>query len=231
MPEVSLTALAICLIPVAAVAFIGQRWAGSGREILHASARMLVQLLAVGFALVFILASPNPLVGISVTLVMVIAASLIGVRTIRTNRWTAFRRALISIGGAGTLVLIFILYVVLQLDDPPYQPRMLIPLAGMLYSNAMTAITLAAERLEREIGGGASFADARGAAWTAALIPQINALFAVGIVSLPGMMTGQILSGVDPLIAVRYQVVVMAMILQSAAFSVAIFLQLSKERK
>lgn len=231
MPAVSLIALAICLIPVAAVAFIGQRWTRSGREILHASARMLVQLLAVGFALVFVLASPNPFVGIAVTLVMVLAASLIGVRTISKNRWTAFRRALISIGGAGTLVLIFILYGVLRLDDPLYQPRMLIPLAGMLYSNAMTAITLAAERFEREISGGASFVDARGAAWTAALIPQINALFAVGIVSLPGMMTGQILSGVDPLIAVRYQVVVMAMILQSAAFSVAIFLQLSKERK
>lgn len=70
-------------------------------------------------------------------------------------------------------------------------------------------ISIAAERLEREQAAGVSFERARSAAWTAALNPQINALFAVGIVSLPGMMTGQILSGVDPLIAGRHQIVVM----------------------
>ena len=62
------------------------------------------------------------------------------------------------------------------------------------------------------------------------MIPQVNALLAVGLVSLPGMMTGQILSGVDPLIAVRYQIVVMAMILQASGFSVAIFLWLCARR-
>ena len=71
---------------------------------------------------------------------------------------------------------------------------------------------------------------ARSSAWTAALIPQINALLAVGLVSLPGMMTGQILSGVDPLIAVRYQIVIMAMILQASGFAVAIYLALAGRR-
>ena len=103
----------------------------------------------------------------------------------------------------------------------------MIPFAGMIFSNAMTAITLAAERLQRELETGTPYKDARTAAWTAALIPQINALLAVGLVSLPGMMTGQVLTGVDPLIAVRYQIVVMAMIFQSAGFSVAMFLLLS----
>ena len=57
-----------------------------------------------------------------------------------------------------------------------------------------------------------------------AMIPVINALFAVGLVSLPGMMTGQILSGVSPLIAARYQIMVMLMIFSAAGLSTALFL-------
>ena len=190
--------------------------------------RMLVQLLAVGFVLVFLFAVPNLLIGLGVVVVMVLASAAIGIRTVSNNRRSAFWKASLAIGIAGVLVLAFIILFVLKLDDPIYQPRLTIPLAGMIFSNAMTAITLSAERLERELVADMSFEQARSAAWTAALIPQINALFAVGIVSLPGMMTGQILSGVDPLIAVRYQIVVMAMILQSAGYAVALFLVLSK---
>ena len=69
---------------------------------------------------------------------------------------------------------------------------------------------------------------ARYSAYKASLIPIINSLFAVGLVSLPGMMSGQTLSGVDPLIAVRYQIMVMLMILSSAGISSAIYLILSK---
>lgn len=228
MTDISLGALAISLLPIAAVAWIAQRWAIAGRDIVSASARMLVQLLGVGFVLGFLLASPNPVIGSVVLLIMIVAAGFIGVRTIRHDRAKALRRALISIGVASSGVLAFIALGVLRIDDPVYQPRVIIPLAGMLASNAMTAITLAAERLNREIDGGQSFSAARREAWSAALIPQVNALLAAGLVSLPGMMTGQILAGVDPLVAVRYQIVVMSMILQSAAFSVAIFLVLSR---
>jgi putative ABC transport system permease protein len=69
---------------------------------------------------------------------------------------------------------------------------------------------------------------ARDTAFQTAMIPVVNALFAVGLVSLPGMMTGQILSGVSPLIAARYQIVVMCMIFASAGMSTAIFLWLSQ---
>ncbi len=64
----------------------------------------------------------------------------------------------------------------------------------------------------------------------AALIPQINALLAVGLVALPGMMTGQILSGVDPLVAVRYQIVVMCMIFGSSGVAAACYLQAASRR-
>ena len=227
MPQISLPLLLVSLAPILALVWISHLWAKSAWETAYATLRMLVQLLAVGFSLVFIFKSPNPLIGGVVTLLMVAIASLIGVRTIQTNRLAAYFKALVSIGITGILLLAFILFGVLQLSGPAYQPRVMIPFAGMIFSNAMTAITLAAERLQRELATGSSSKDARSAAWTAALIPQINSLLAVGLVSLPGMMTGQVLTGIDPMIAVRYQIIVMAMIFQSAGFSVAMFLSLS----
>jgi len=98
----------------------------------------------------------------------------------------------------------------------------------MIFANAMNAVSIAAERLESEIDRGNTYMQARVISYKAALIPRINVLFAVGLVSLPGMMTGQILSGVDPLIAVRYQIMVMLMILGSAGISVAIYLLLMR---
>ena len=73
----------------------------------------------------------------------------------------------------------------------------------------MTNISLALERLHAEIENGLDFVAARDIAFRASMIPVINSFFAVGLISLPGMMTGQILSGVSPLIAARYQIMVM----------------------
>ena len=115
--------------------------------------------------------------------------------------------------------------VVLQME-PWYLPRYMIPLAGMVFANAMTAVSLAAERLYAELEHTSDWEKARLIAYQAAMIPVINSLFAVGLVSIPGMMTGQILSGVSPLIAARYQIMVMCMIFSSAGISTALFLWL-----
>ncbi len=230
MIDISLVALGVSLAPIALVVWIARRWTGKSVEVIYASARMLVQLLAVGFVLVFVLASNNPWIGVGVVVVMIGVSSLIGIRTVTRDRRAAFLRASAGIGLGGGAVLAFVLFAVLRVGDPWYQPRILIPIAGMVFSNAMTAVTLAAERFERELDTGASYEEARAAGWNTALIPQINALLAVGLVSLPGMMTGQILAGVDPLLAVRYQIVVMGMVLQSAAFAVALFLWLAKPK-
>ena len=96
----------------------------------------------------------------------------------------------------------------------------------MIFSNAMNAVSLAAERFASECSNGHALRDARRTALNAALIPQINTLLAVGIVALPGMMTGQILSGVDPLIAARYQILIMVTIFSGAALSAAGYLLL-----
>jgi len=96
--------------------------------------------------------------------------------------------------------LVFITQFVLQLPRW-FEPRFVVPIGGLIFANAMNTISLAAERYESELERDTDYVSTRTAAMEAALIPKINALLAVGIVSLPGMMTGQILSGVDPLIA------------------------------
>ena len=109
-----------------------------------------------------------------------------------------------------------------------FEPHIVVPLAGMIFANVMNTVSLAAERFEAERDS--DLAEARRIALDAALIPQINGLLAVGLVSLPGMMTGQILSGVDPLVAVRYQIMVMCMIFGSAGLGAAFYLQLRGDR-
>ncbi len=92
----------------------------------------------------------------------------------------------------------------------------------------MNAVSLVAERFERERQIN-SYEEARATSFRASLIPQINSFLAVGLVSLPGMMTGQILAGVDPIIAVRYQIMVMVMILGSSGISSVIYLLYQKD--
>ena len=104
----------------------------------------------------------------------------------------------------------------------------MIPIAGMIFSNSMTTISLAAERFYSEYQHQPDYLSCRNIAYQAALIPIFQFLLAVGLVSLPGMMTGQILSGVSPLVAARYQIMVMLMIFGSSGISAAIFLSLLK---
>ena len=99
--------------------------------------------------------------------------------------------------------------------SPWHDASVVIPLAGIALANSMNTVSLAAERFRAERRRGAAYQNARHIAMSTALIPMTNSLLAVGIVSLPGMMTGQILSGVTPLIAVRYQILVMCMIFGS----------------
>ena len=113
---------------------------------------------------------------------------------------------------------------------PWYSPRYLIPLAGMIFAIAMNTVSLAAERFYSEIQRHAKDEQARDIAFRASLIPNVNTLFAVGLVALPGMMTGQILAGVSPLIAARYQIMVMCMLFGTSGLASACFLILLRLR-
>jgi len=98
----------------------------------------------------------------------------------------------------------------------------------MIFANSMNTISLAGERFHAERGRGEDYLSARRLAMEAAMIPQVNALLAVGLVSLPGMMTGQILSGVEPLTAARYQIMVMCMIFSTAGLAAVLYMALKK---
>lgn len=221
--------LALAFIPVAVVVVILHRWKSDGREGLLGISRMLVQLLIVGYFLNYLFDAKNAWIVLGVLAVMLFVSSWIALRTVKIKRKSLYPKALASIFIGGGLVLILITQGVLGLD-PWYEPRYLIPLGGMIFSSSMNSISLAAERIKAERRRGTEFDKARSTALRAALIPIVNALFGVGLVSLPGMMTGQILSGVSPLIAVRYQIMVMCMLFSASGLSASLFLSLIKSQ-
>jgi putative ABC transport system permease protein len=212
---------------------------GEVRGLLVAALRMGVQLFAVGYVLhlVFNLKS-----GAAVLLILLLMGGM-AVHTVAgrvKERMPGFYRVIggaILVGcGGGTF---YFCLVVIGLD-PWYEPRYLIPLAGMIIGNAMTGASLAAERLGEEIRSrrdeietalslGATARQACQSAirraFHAALIPSINAMAAMGIVFLPGMMTGQILSGTEPILAVKYQIAIMCAITGSVAITAFMILQ------
>ena len=223
----SLPQLALALVPVIITLIILFRWSFGIGNAVYALGRMLAQLLLIGYVLAWIFGAGNGVLILIVLLIMLLASSWIAVGTVKSQRRELLFASLVSITVGGGLTLALISQLVLQLD-PWYLPRYMIPLAGMVFANAMTAVSLAAERLYAEIRHGLEWQEARLIAYQASMIPVINSLLAVGLVSLPGMMTGQILAGVSPLIAARYQIVVMCMIFASAGISTAVFLALSK---
>jgi len=225
---IPITNLALAFIPVAVVLVILRRWSLAAGHATYGVARMLVQLLMIGYLLTYIFEAQNQWIVVAVLLVMVSVSSWIGLQTVSSaRRLVLYRYALISIAVSGGVVLFLMTGWVLNID-PWFHPSQLIPLAGMVFANAMNSVAIGVERMEAEVDRGLAYYEARVIAMRAALIPVINSLFAVGLVSLPGMMTGQILSGVSPLIAARYQIMVMCMVFGSAGISTALFLVLAR---
>jgi len=227
---IKFTNLALAFIPVLAVVGIFYKWSLNFRNALYAIFRMVIQLLLIGYFLIYIFESNSAWIVIIILAVMVLASSWIALHTIKTKRKELYKRTLLSITIGGVTTLLLITQGVLDLH-PWFWPQYMIPLAGMIFANAMNSVSLAAERLDAEIARDVHYEEARSIALRASLIPITNSLFAVGLVSLPGMMTGQILSGISPLIAVRYQIMVMCMIFSSAGISSACFLLLSKPQE
>jgi putative ABC transport system permease protein len=129
--------------------------------------------------------------------------------------------------------------------SPWWQPQYFLPLGGMIIGNSMTALALALERLFADLRGrrelvemqlslGATYREASQdlvrQAIKAGMVPSINSLMGVGIVFIPGMMTGQIVAGADPLAAIRYQIVVMLMLVASTTLSTLLVVHLVRRR-
>ena len=226
IPEISLLRLVVAFVPVAAAIVILVRYSLGAWNGIYATARMLIQLLVIGYVLTYIFNADQPYIVLAVLLVMMAVASWIALRPLGRRTPSRYAIAFAAVAASGLLTLALVTQGVLSLD-PWYDPRYAIPLGGMIFSAAMNAVSLAAERYDAELAAGANPAEALPTALNAALIPQVNTLFAVGLVALPGMMTGQILAGVEPLIAVRYQIVVMCMLFGVTALSAAAYLVLA----
>ena len=191
-----------------------------------ATLRTIAQLLIAGYFLELIFALDTPWAVLLVLLMMGMVAT--GVSRNRVS--TKLPRLLPWIGGSlmvsTAITLCYVIMIILR-PDPWYSPQYWIPLGGILLGNAMNSSAIAGERLvsalsrsqveiETHLSLGATAKQAtmtyRQDAIKAGMIPIINSMMVVGLVTLPGVMTGQILSGVPPIDAVSYQILIMFML-------------------
>lgn len=220
---ISITSLLIGFLPVIVLIVIMKFWSLDALQAIYANIRMLVQLLLVGYILTFIFETDSPILVILVIIFMISMSAFIALRPLQAKGIKPFLIVLMSLGVSGIGVLLLVTQIILDLPRW-FEPQYVIPLAGMVFANSMNTISLVGERFNAELKRGVDYIEARNIAMGAAMIPQVNALLAVGLVALPGMMTGQILSGVDPLTAARYQIMVMCMIFSTAGLSAVIYL-------
>ena len=214
-------------MPVGVLTFIMWRWRLNALQSVYANGRMLIQLLLIGYLLSYIFETDEPVLVVLVVVFMIAMAAWIAMRALTVRGISPYGIILIALGTSGLGVLVIVTQIVLELPRW-YEPRFVIPLAGMVFANSMNTISLAGERFHVERERGEEYLSARNTAIEAAMIPQVNALLAVGLVSLPGMMTGQILSGIEPLTAARYQIMVMCMIFSTAGLAAVLYMTLRK---
>ncbi len=227
MQTISFYNLSLTLLPLIFVWYFYYKWTGDNKEVIYSTVRMVIQLLLIGYLLLFIFEEKNALIGFFIIAFMCVVSTWITLRNTDDKSQKHYLTIFAAITLSGVIHLILIIGFVLNLESL-YEPRYVIPIAGMIFANTMNAVSLCVERFEKESLHNIGFEQARKIAFKASMIPQINTLLAVGLVALPGMMTGQILSGIDPLIAVRYQIMIMTMMISSSGISVIIYFLLKK---
>jgi len=207
--------------------------------LLVASIRMTVQLVTVGYILKYLFSNPKPIFTI-IFLILMIAFSIHRVLKSRKDLNLHFKIAIAaSLTFSGLIVLIF--FVTVVVNKSIFNPQYTIPLAGMIIGNAMTGINIGIKtfmdtiskeksKISTLLNLGVDPKDilkpfANGALETA-LIPTLNSMLGMGIIFLPGMMTGQILSGTLPTTAIMYQIAIMIAICTSVCISVFLSLNL-----
>lgn len=205
------------------------------RALVVGALRAAVQLLGVGLLLVVLFAHQAPGWVFLMLTAMLLIASWTSARRVESGppRRALLPHALLAIA-AGSAVALVPVFVAVLTPTPWYDARTLVPISGMIIANAMNVVAQLNERLyaaarsdraeiEQWLALGASPKQAMArqvrAALRAALIPTLNSLATVGLVSLPGMMTGQIVSGTAPEAAVRYQLVILYQLVIVAAVS------------
>ncbi len=214
---------------------------GHGREFLAATVRMTLQLVLAGYILELIFSQQHILVTLGIMLFMQTFALFTIYGRVKGKISAGLKRVVAVALFVGTSIPLAYFMIVVIAADPWYTPRYFIPIAGMTVGNSMTGVTLGAERLARIFQSsrerieealmlGAAPQEAvrefLGDTFSAAIIPTINAMLGMGIIFIPGMMSGQILAGASPVDAIKYQIVIMMGILGSVALAVYLIIQL-----
>ena len=222
---IPLANLMLGFLPVIVLIAIMRLWGLSISNSIYANFRMLIQLLLIGYVLTFIFETDQPIIIGLVVFFMIFMSAWIAMRPLKEKG--IFIVIFLSLALSGLAVLFLISQFIVDLPRW-FEPNFVVPIAGMIFANSMNTVSLAGERFFIEKDRGEDYEGSRKIALETALIPQINALFAVGLVSLPGMMTGQILSGIEPLMAARYQIMVMCMIFSTAGLSAITYMSFKK---
>lgn len=214
------------------------------KDLLWGTVRAFAQLFLVGYALKYIFQLNNVIVILLLLAFMIFWAAHAIRSRVREQAVSFFLPTFISMVVSYTTVSIVVTAVIIQVE-PWYMPQYFIPIGGMIAGNSMNAIAIALERLfadlrnhrqriELALTFGATYreatADILRSVVKAGMIPSINALMTVGVVSLPGMMTGQILAGADPTEAIKYQIVVMLMLVAATTIGTVIVVHVVRRR-
>lgn len=232
--DIGLTGLALSGILVAvALGLSVLRRLGVSRDLIVAALRALAQLLVVGAALVLVVDDDDPLVWTWIWVVLICCLAALVVKRRAPEVPGAARLALLSFAAAAAMSL----GVLFGLGIFEPTGRAIVPLAGVMVGNSMTATVVASRRIVAEardhrdlieaklalgLSSAQAFAPHLREALRTALVPQIETTKTVGLIALPGSMTGLILAGVDPTDAVRVQVAIMYLVLGSVATTTSV---------
>jgi putative ABC transport system permease protein len=227
--------LAIASLLVLGLSLLSFRLAlGISRKLLFAALRTTAQLLLIGFVLKLLFANVHWGWVVLLATVMLLAAGRIVMerQEQRFLGWWGYGVGTLSMFLSSFSITLITLLIIIR-PEPWYQPQYAIPLLGMMLGNTMNGVALGLERLTSSVQQQRRVIEARliqGQPWGEAIstirrdsmrvgmVPMLNAMAAAGVVSLPGMMTGQILAGADPMEAVKYQILIMFLIASGTGF-------------
>jgi putative ABC transport system permease protein len=206
---------------------------GLERALFLAAFRAVVQLLLIGLVLKWIFALSQWYLVAALLMVMTFIAGISAAGR-SSHRYRGMHiDSIISVWASSWAVAAIAIFTIIEVE-PWYRPQYTIPILGMILGNSLSGISLVLDRLTQELVskrdevegllvlGASKWEAAQPAirqAVRAAMIPTINSMMIVGIVSLPGMMTGQLLAGVDPSQTVKYQIAIIFLIASSTALA------------
>ena len=243
--DISLWQLALGLVFILAVGVISLlEGLKLERDLAIGTVRTFVQLFALGYVLKLVFRLNTVWLVLAVFAVMIVFGAITIRGRVREKQIAFFWPILLSMAISYSIISILVVGVIVG-ARPWWQPQYFIPIAGMVVGNSMTACAISIDRLlgdlrksrsevEMMLCLGADYREASleitRQALYAGMIPSINSLMAVGLVFIPGMMTGQILAGADPLVAIRYQIVVMLMLVGSTGLGTLLMVLITRRR-